>query len=368
MSQWIKSALSKIGPYPYNPYLIFLLFFSLQFSRFAGLIVEVPLGIERYKAFAFILLLSVPPALFFGIFAYIIGKYRFWSSTSLVLYILEVAVAQSFQFLYYPILRPILLDNFDYDLPPALTVSPAMFIGSLMLALFGLYVMHRAERSIIQRLNEANTLVAQLKADREDLINLDEEIRSQSARFLHDRFQSDLVLAAMKLKSISTSSSEEVNEVITKVITRLENSRGKDLKNLIQILSPNFDSGGLEGSLESLIQQHESDTQISLKVDEASEKLSAQQLLGVYRIIEQALLNTIVHGPVKQVEIEISVSSTGKVEVSISDDGPGAEIGKLKPGVGSAIIDSWVGILDGQKIIDTAPGRGYRVQVSFSQM
>jgi nitrate/nitrite-specific signal transduction histidine kinase len=172
----------------------------------------------------------------------------------------------------------------------------------------------------------------------------------------------------MKLKSVSTSSSEEVNEVITKVITRLENSRGKDLKNLIQILSPNFDSGGLEGSIEALIQQHESDTQISLNIDEESEKLSAQQLLGVYRIIEQALLNTIVHGPAKRVEIAISVSSAGKVEVSISDDGPGAEIGQLKPGVGSAIIDSWVGILNGQKFIDTAPGRGYRVQVSFSRM
>ena len=95
MSSWIKSALSKIGPYPYNPYLIFLLFFSLQFSRFAGLIVEEPQGLERYKAFAFILLLSVPPALFFGIFAYIIGKYRFWSDTSLALYILEVSDRKS---------------------------------------------------------------------------------------------------------------------------------------------------------------------------------------------------------------------------------------------------------------------------------
>lgn len=368
MSQWIKSALSKIGPYPYNPYLIFLLFFSLQFSRFAGLIVEEPRGLERYIAFAFILLLSVPPALFFGIFAYIIGKYRFWSSTSLLLYILEVSAAQSFQFLYYPILRPTLLRNFDYDLPPALTVSPPMFIASLILALFGLYVMHRAERSIIQRLNEANSLVTQLKVDREDLINLDEEIRSQSARFLHDRFQSDLVLAAMKLKSVSTSSSEEVNEVITKVISRLEESRSHDLKNLIQILSPNFDSGGLEGALEALIQQYEAEIKVSLQIDDASENLSAQQLLGVYRIIEQALLNTIVHGPVKLVEIAVSVSSTGKVEISISDDGPGAEIGMSKPGVGSAIIDSWVGILNGEKVIKTAPERGYQVQVSFSRM
>jgi nitrate/nitrite-specific signal transduction histidine kinase len=243
-----------------------------------------------------------------------------------------------------------------------------MFIASLILALFGLYVMHRAERSIIQRLNEANSLVTQLKVDREDLINLDEEIRSQSARFLHDRFQSDLVLAAMKLKSVSTSSSEEVNEVITKVISRLEESRSHDLKNLIQILSPNFDSGGLEGALEALIQQYEAEIKVSLQIDDASENLSAQQLLGVYRIIEQALLNTIVHGPVKLVEIAVSVSSTGKVEISISDDGPGAEIGMSKPGVGSAIIDSWVGILNGEKVIKTAPERGYQVQVSFSRM
>jgi signal transduction histidine kinase len=364
----LKIALSKIGPYPYNPYLVFLLFFSLQFSRFTSLIVEEPRGLERYKAFFFILLLSVPPALFFAVLAYIFRKYRFWSRKSLVFYILEVAFAQSFQFLYYPVLRPTLLRQFNYDLPPALTVSPPMFIVSLILALIGLYVMHRAERSITQRLDEANGLVQQLKVDRQVLINLDEEIRSQSARFLHDRFQSDLVLAAMKLKSVSTSSSEEVNEVITKVISRLEESRSQDLKNLIQTLSPNFESSGLEGALEALIQQHESDLKISLQIDEASENLSAQQLLGVYRIIEQALLNTIVHGPAKQVEIAISVSSAGKVEVSVSDDGPGAEIGELKPGVGSAIIDSWVGILNAEKIIDTVPGRGYRIQISFRRM
>jgi len=48
--------------------------------------------------------------------------------------------------------------------------------------------------------------------------------------------------------------------------------------------------------------------------------------------------------------------------------GQGAEIGNLKPGVGSAIIDSWVGILNAEKIIDTVPGRGYRIQISFSRM
>ena len=34
-------------------------------------------------------------------------------------------------------------------------------------------------------------------------------------------------------------------------------------------------------------------------------------------------------------------------------------------GIGSAIMDSWVGIIGGKKIIETVPGHGYRLQVSF---
>lgn len=363
----IKSALSKIGPYPYNPYLIFLLFYSLQFSRFAPLILEEPRGIERYQAAFFILLLSMPPALVFAALAYVIGKYRFWSGKSLVLYILEVTFAQSFQFLYYPIFRPILTNRFHYDFPPALTVSPGMFIGSLILALFALYVMHRAERSITQRLDTANNLVAKLRVDRQDLVNQDEEIRRKTAQFLHDRLQSDLFLAGMKLKSIAGTSTTEGNEIIEKVITRLENSRGKDLKNLIQVLTPNFESVGLEGAFEALLLQYESDIEITLEIDDASESLNNQSMLGLYRIAEQALLNTLAHGPVKKVGIELSTSGTGTTQISISDDGPGAELEKIKPGVGSAIIDSWVELLNATKSIDTAPGHGYRLVVSFNQ-
>ena len=339
-----------------------------MFSRFSPIILEESHRLARIQAMFFILFVSMLPALVFAALAYIYSKNRFWSRTSLVSYILEIVFAQLFLLFYLHLLGPIFKKRFDYEFSQALTLELAPFIVSLIFALFALYVMHRAERSIIERLDAANILVAKLRVDRQDLVNLDEEIRRKSAQFLHDRLQSDLFLAGMKLKSIVGTSTKEGNEIIEKVITRLENSRGKDLKNLIEVLSPNFESVGLEGALEALIQQYESDMKISLQIDEASENLSAQQLLGVYRVIEQALLNTIVHGPVKQVEIAISVSSAGKVEVSVSDDGPGADMGKLKPGVGSAIIDSWVGILNGEKIINTAPGRGYQVQVSFSRM
>ncbi len=367
MSLKIKRLLALIGPYPYNPYLIFLLFFSLQFSRFAPLMLEEPQGIARYEAAFFILLLSIPPALSFAILAYLCGRYRFWSSKSLIAYILEVAFAQSFQFLYFPITRPILVERFDYDFPPALTLTPGLFIGSLVLSLFALYVMHRAERSIANRLQEANRLVKQLKADREELVNLDEAIRRQTSTFLHDRVQSDLMVVGMKLKSIQGASSAEVNEVIDRALARLENTRSADLKNLIQVLSPNFETGGLKGSIESLVVQYESSMAVLIEIDESSEQLDSLFLLGTYRIIEQGLLNSFVHGPAKNAFVSVTTNASSQTEILISDDGPGTDLDFVDSGVGTAVIDSWVGILNGKKTVDTVPGHGYRLQVAFPQ-
>ena len=365
MSQKIKTLLSLIGPYPYNPYLIFLFFYSLQNTRFASLIFEEPLGLDRYKAILFTLTVSLPPALFFAALTYLFGKYRLWSSKSLIAYLLEVSFAQSFQFFYYPVLRPFLINRFDYELPPASTLSLGVFSGSIIFGLFALSLMHRAERSINDRLEQANELVEQLKADREELVNLDEAVRRQTARILHNRVQSDLMVIGMELKSISGKSSSQVNEVIERAIARLENSRAKDLRELIQSLSPNFETGGLKGSLIALTFQYQSHMYVSVQIDEETESLDSLHLLGIYRIIEQALLNSFVHGPAKNTLVTVTTSPTGTTEISIADDGPGVDLATVQCGVGSAIIDSWIGIIGGKKSIDSVPGHGYRVHVIF---
>lgn len=365
MGQRIKKALSLIGPYPYNPYLIFLLFLTIMTLRLMPIAYEVPAGPERHRATAFLAMLTLLPPIFFAGIGWIYSKFRFWSEKSLLLYILEVAIAHSFVFVYFPIIKPILQENYDYELRTPAMASPRMFIFSLGLSLLSLALMHRTEKKILERLETANVLVRQLKTDREELLNLDEDIRQQTSRFLHDRVQSDLMVVGMKLKSISGKSSDEVNEVIELAISRLEISRGKDLRNLIQTLSPNFETAGLKGSLDVLVSQYESSTTISVEIDSETEKLDSQYLLGIYRIIEQALLNSLVHGPAKKVLVAVSTSAAGTTEISITDDGPGADLTTVQSGIGSAIIDSWVGILEGKKTVDTVPGHGYRLVINF---
>jgi signal transduction histidine kinase len=365
VNQRVRKTLALIGPYPYNPYLIFLLFMAIMVSRLMPIAYEVPAGPERHSATAMLAVLSLIPASFFAGIAWLYSRFRFWSEKSLVFYIAEVALAGSFIFIYFPRLKPFLQENYGYDLKTPATASPAMFISSVIMFLFSLALIHTAERKILIRLKEADELVDQLKADREQLVNLDEAVRSQTSRFLHDRVQSDLMVVGMKLKSIQGSSTSEINEIVDRAIARLEDTRNADLKNLIQVLSPNFEASGLKGSIESLVVQYENNMSVLIHTDQSSEHLDSLFLLGTYRIIEQGLLNAFVHGPAKNVFVSISTDLTGKTEIVISDDGPGTDLEFVESGVGTAVIDSWVGILNGKKTVDTVPGHGYRLVVNF---
>ena len=365
MIQRLKRFLGFFGPYPYNPYLIFLFFFAFFFSRFVNLVAETPAGPERTRAGGIIILIALIPGSFFAVSAVLLQRYRFCSSSSLFLYALEVTTAMLVLELYSPIVNPILEKMFDYHYVAPISLSINIFIATLILALTTLALMHKSERVIIERLEKADDLVEQLKADREELVNLDEAIRRQTSTFLHDRVQSDLMVVGMKLMSIQGTASDEVNEVIERAIARLENTRSADLKNIIHVLSPNFEAGGLKSSIESLIKQYESSMAVLIQVDEVSEQLNSLNLLGAYRIIEQGLLNAFVHGPAKNVLVSVSTDSAGNTEVLISDDGPGTDLDFVDSGVGTAVIDSWVGILEGKKTVDTVPGHGYRLVVNF---
>jgi signal transduction histidine kinase len=204
-----------------------------------------------------------------------------------------------------------------------------------------------------------------LEIDRAELIKADEAIREQASQFLHNRVQSDLMVVGIELKSIARQSSAKVSEMIDRAVLRLENTRASDLKNLIQILTPNLESGTLSSALDILLKQNRSNIDVSLKIDAKTETLGSSVLLGIFRIVEQAILNSLVHGPAKRVQVSVSTDSAGITELIVSDDGPGVRIEATSAGVGTAIIDSWVGILKGIKEIDSAPGHGYQLRVTF---
>jgi len=366
MKSQIKRALSLVGPYPYNPYLIFLLLFALFFSRFAPLTALVPAGYERLQSFVLIILLSAIPGGIHALGAGLLNKYRFWSSKSFILYVLEVASFLFLNFHLTPQINGFLQRHIGHSSGTLISLNFNVFAMLLVLILIALALLHKAEQRISAQLDLASKLVSKLEAEREVLIQSDEELRRHASQFLHDRVQSDLMVVGIELKSISGQVSSEVKEVIERSILRLENTRALDLRNLIQNLTPNLNGGNLKSALDILVRPYRTNINISLQIDEATEDLESQISLGIFRIVEQSILNALVHGPANRVHVNVSTSHEGMTVIIVDDDGPGIASGTAIAGIGTAIIDSWVGIFKGTKEINSVPNHGYRLKVTFS--
>ena len=140
----VKKLYSWLGPYPYNPYLIFLFFFALFFSRMCPAITEEPRGPARWGAAAVVLGLSALPSFTVASGSYFVQRFRRWSASNFIFYILEVAFVQSLIFLCNPFLHNILKSRFDYDFTVQAFLTPGLFLGSLLLVLASLALMHRA--------------------------------------------------------------------------------------------------------------------------------------------------------------------------------------------------------------------------------
>jgi signal transduction histidine kinase len=355
---------SWLGPYPYNPGLIFIFFASWYFSRFLPGVNQQPEGGPRWLAGLIIISIACIPSGMFALLAMLVQRYRFWPS-NLLTYVMEVGVGQACLVLFSPVISSILRSQLGLEYSATFTLTPSLYLATLLLVLGIFAIMHRAERSIRNRLDAAGKLVSKLELDREGLVRADIELREQTSRFLHDRVQSDLMVAAMKLKSIAGKSSDEVNGVIELVRARLEQTRMTDLRDLVQVLAPHFEASGFLEAIKTLAEPYGASMEIDIFVDESTEALNHDVLLGAFRIIEQSLLNALVHGPAKHVKISMTTDSKGQSQLEISDDGPGSSTESTKSGVGTAVIDAWLSILKGTKSIETVPGHGYRLTVVF---
>lgn len=364
MSRKWKVIFSWLGPYPYNPWIIFVFFSMMYFSRFVPAISEQASSGARWLAFITLILVSAVPAGLFAIMALLFNKYRFWPLNRFT-YILEIAFGQSLLLLVFPLLSQVLQNRLSFEYSAPLTLTPSLFLGSLVLVLGIFAALHHGEKVVLNRLKVADNLASKLEIDREILLSADEELRQQTARFLHDRVQSNLMVAGMKLKNISVDKEVEEREIIGQVISLLESTRTIDLKSLTQILTPNFEANGIEEALNQVADLYKDEMKIFVTVNNLSEKLVDKTQLGIFRITEQAILNSLVHGPAKTVNVSLVTDSAGLLILTISDSGPGAPAQPTKAGVGTAVIDAWVSTLMAKKSIETVPGHGYQLTIEI---
>jgi signal transduction histidine kinase len=81
--------------------------------------------------------------------------------------------------------------------------------------------------------------------------------------------------------------------------------------------------------------------------------------------VQEQLNNTIKYAAASQVYIAI-VKKDRHLQVTIADDGKGFDTSKKRTGIGITNIISRTELFNGRVKIESAPGRGCRMQVSFT--
>jgi signal transduction histidine kinase len=84
----------------------------------------------------------------------------------------------------------------------------------------------------------------------------------------------------------------------------------------------------------------------------------------VFRVIQEALNNTIKYAQATAVQISIKVKNDN-LELLIADDGKGFELNSIKKGAGLKNIQNRVYLTGGSLVIDSAPDKGCKISINF---
>lgn len=358
-----RKFLSWIGPHDYNYSLIFAWVFIFLWAQARPFVLTTGNNIEQIKFGLEVSLVVSSITLIIVLYLFTCMKLRKNKAASLRRYFLEVVGASALSSVAAYICNVTIIPwtNRPKYLGP--DDKPIIFIVRIIFCFLFIAATHQLQKSLKLRLQDAEAANQALLNEYKVLIEADEEIRGQASRFLHDRVQSEIMLASFQLKKRTDEMGISSDSEINKAIHQLEKIRSVDLKVVSLLLAPNIEAEGLRGAIESLCEQYSSNIKFGFEFDSSLEELNSEQSLGVFRIVEQALINAITHGPANKVLIAFRPRSSGDFTVEITDNGPGAK--NVTPGTGSVIIDAWVSILNGKKEISSNSGHGYTLSVSF---
>lgn len=350
-----------LGPYDYRPGFIYLVILVLNLSSLRTYTFDYAFGIERIQFFFTGLLVYAITGI--PLYLYLMINQAIWRARRrrLSVYFLEIFLAALITLLTQMAAQKFLI-------PLIKTVdflNVGVFVGELVTRfLFGIFfvaITHNRFRLLGRELETSSVLNAELNTRYAKLIESDEEIRSHASRLLHDRIQSKLMLAGAKLTRVSGVLSDEGKLGVIPVIKELEQIRSIEVREVAQLLSPNLMGEGLTGSLENLCREFENDVLFNLNISNEVEALGNSVTLGIYRIVEQGVINAIKHGPASNIWITVKTSSNKVLVIEVVDNGPGGDTQNY--GTGSVIIDAWISILGGKKELESHPGKGFTLRV-----
>ena len=191
------------------------------------------------------------------------------------------------------------------------------------------------------------------------LVTYEEQFRSTIFNHLHDKVQSKLFSVGIQLNQIKSESDSEYEQKFEDIIAQIESIRLSDVKKTSIDIVPPLTSVGLTPSILSLLK-----SQKPVLVGKLSMRLATPLTdieedhfgIGIYRIIEQAFINSLIHGKATECEVIISEDDENLMLV-ITNNGNPIDVNHVTQGHGFAVIDGWVSKLKGKWTISNEKGQ-----------
>lgn len=194
---------------------------------------------------------------------------------------------------------------------------------------------------------------------------------------LHDSLAQSLVSMRLQAKMLGESLYKKDLRAAQTELRRLraaiEEAHGS-LRDLLANFRLKMDDRGLEPAIRGMVERFNQETDISVFFhNECQElKLTTAQEIQLYHIIREALANVRKHSHARHARILLTECGDGRYQLLIEDDGDGMvppteedEEGRPGEHIGLSVMRSRAERLPGELTIESEPGEGTRVVVTF---
>jgi len=230
----------------------------------------------------------------------------------------------------------------------------------------------------VERLGETlNSMLDVLQEHRQLLQKMSEQVlaaqedeRKRIARELHDETAQALTALLIRLKILEKARTEaemrdQLDELRELTAVTLEAVR----KLAVELRPTTLDDLGLLAALEAYTDSYRSRMTVPVTFnahgfEDRDRRLPPQLELVLYRVVQEALTNVAKHANAHAIHVELS-RGPFEVVATVVDDGDGFNVEEMmrsrESGLGLFGMQERLALVRGQLVIDSAPGRGTRV-------
>lgn len=210
-----------------------------------------------------------------------------------------------------------------------------------------------------------------LKQYARELVGAEERARRATAVDLHDGIGQQLVGLSMTLNAMSARSPPEIRLLLSEAINTVREVQSIAQRVIADLSPPGLYELGLEPALKwlSVYMRSKDNLQVEVRVSGDDKAIDLNLRVLTFKVIRELLRNVVKHSGVQVATVTISRSET-ELRAVVEDHGVGFEwqLSLFEPrqaGFGLWSIADRVREAAGDMDVDTGPGRGCRVTLTF---